>query len=344
MKAMMLIEVGNPLQLAEVEVPKPKGNQVLVKIEGAGVCHSDVHMRSGKYGKISLKDRGIKLPLIPGHEIAGEVEEVGEEVTSFSKREKVAVNPWIGEGSCYYCRIGEEQFCQKPRRLGVDVNGGFAEYVLVPHYKYLYKLKRLTPVEAAPFTCSGITTYRAIRRASLDPSKSLVIVGAGGGLGTMAIQIAKAYSGATVIAVDVREEALELAKRAGADYVVDGKRDPVSEIRRITERGADAVLDLNNSDLTLRTYPNCLAKQGKYIMVGLYGGDLNYHAPFITLMEQTFMGSYVGNQTDFMGIMSLAESGKVKPMITRVMKLEEVNQAIDNLEHARVTGRQVLVP
>ena len=347
MRAMRLVEVGKPLQLQEVEVPKPKGPQVLIKVEAAGVCHSDVHLRQGRFGNLRIvEDLGIRLPITLGHEIAGRVEEVGEEVFGFSKGDLVAVNPWQGEGSCYYCRIGEEQLCYTPRFLGITVDGGFAEYVLVPHFKYLFKLKRLTAVEAAPLTCAGVTTYRAVRKASLDPSKTVLIVGAGGGLGTMAVQIAKAISGATVIGVDVRDEAVEAAKNAGADYVINAaNQDPISEIFRITEwKGVDAVIDLVNSEKTLTIYPNALAKQGKYIMVGLFGADLHFHAPMITIPERQFIGSFAGNQSDFLGVMSLAESGKVKPMVTKVMKLEEVNEALDNLEKGKVIGRQVVVP
>ncbi|QIW22753.1 NAD(P)-dependent alcohol dehydrogenase [Sulfolobus sp. S-194] len=347
MRAIRLVEIGKPLQLQDIPAPKPKGPQVLVKIEAAGVCHSDVHMRQGRFGNLRIvEDLGVKLPVTLGHEIAGKIEEVGDEVVGYSKGDLVAVNPWQGEGNCYYCRIGEEHLCDSPRWLGINFDGAYAEYVIVPHYKYLFKLRRLSAVEAAPLTCSGITTYRAVRKASLDPSKTLVVVGAGGGLGTMAIQIAKAISGATIIGVDVRDEALEAAKRAGADYAINASsQDPISEIRRITQgKGADAVIDLNNSERTLSIYPNVLAKQGKYVMVGLFGADLHYHAPLITLNEIQFIGSLVGNQSDFLGIMSLAEAGKVKPMVTKTMKLEEANEAIDNLENFRAVGRQVLIP
>ncbi|WP_338604547.1 NAD(P)-dependent alcohol dehydrogenase [Sulfolobus tengchongensis] len=347
MRAVRLVEVGKPLKLQDIDVPKPKGTQVLVKVEAAGVCHSDVHMRQGRFGNLRVvEDLGVKLPVTLGHEIAGKIVEMGDEVTGYSKGDTVAVNPWQGEGNCYYCRIGEEHLCDMPRWLGINYDGAYAEYVLVPHYKYMYKLKRLNAIEASPLTCSGITTYRAVRKASLDPSKTLVVIGAGGGLGTMAVQIAKAVSGATVIGVDVRDEAIEAAKKAGADYVINASsQDPLIEIRKITEgKGADAVIDLNNSEKTLSLYPKVLAKQGKYVMVGLFGADLHYHAPLITLGEVQFVGSLVGNQADFLGIMKLAEMGKVKPMVTKTMKLEDANEAIDNLENFRAVGRQVLIP
>jgi propanol-preferring alcohol dehydrogenase len=170
MRAVRLEEINKPLKLKEIDVPKPTGSQVLIKVEAAGVCHTDVHMRLGRFGNLKIEDLGVKLPVTLGHEIAGIVEETGDNVTGYSKGDKVAVNPWEGEGSCYYCRIGEEHLCDMPRWLGINYDGAYAEYVIVPHYKYLYKLKNLNAVDAAPLTCSGITTYRAVRKASLDPS------------------------------------------------------------------------------------------------------------------------------------------------------------------------------
>jgi len=345
MKAMRLVEIGK-LKLAEVEVPKVKNFEVLVKTQAAGVCHSDVHIRSGYVGKIGLKDLGIMLPVTLGHEIAGVIEEVGDEVQGFSKGDTVAINSWIGDGTCYYCKTGEENMCDNPKQLGVHTDGGFAEYVKVPHYKYLFKIRNLSPVEAAPLACAGTTTYKAVKKANLDSSKVLTVIGAGGGLGTMAIQIAKATSGATIIGVDVREEALEAAKRAGADHVIDGRGDKVIEkIKRLTDgKGTEAVIDFNNSEKTLSVYPFALTKHGKYIMVGLHGGELKYPSPLVVFNDIQFIGSWLGNQADFIGVMDMAEKSKVKLMVTKTMRIEEANDAIDNLEHARAVGRQVLVP
>jgi propanol-preferring alcohol dehydrogenase len=344
MRAMRLVEIGK-LELMEVKVPEVKGFEVLVKIQAAGVCHSDAHIKSGYIGNISIKDLRFRLPLTLGHEIAGVVEEVGEEVRGFSKGDAVVVYPWIGDGTCYYCKIGEENMCNNPKHLGINVDGGFAEYVKVPHYKYLFKINKVSPIEAAPLACAGITAYRAVKKINLNSSKTLTVIGAGGGLGTMAIQIAK-VTGATIIGIDIREEALEAAKRAGADYIIDGKSGNVlEEIKRLSDgKGADAIIDFNNSDKTLSVYPFALAKHGKYIMVGLHGGELKYPSLRVVFNEIQFIGSYLGNQADFIGVMNMAEKGKVKPMVTKVMRLEEANEAIDNLEHAKAVGRQVLVP
>jgi propanol-preferring alcohol dehydrogenase len=345
MKSMRLVEFGKPLELRDLDVPEPSGPQVLVKVRGAGVCHSVLHFVEGRFGRIVVKDLGLRIPVTPGHEISGEVVEVGEQVRGFKKGDRVAVDPWEGDLTCYYCRMGEEHLCENPVKLGESVDGGFAEFVLVPNYRYLFKLNRLDPVEASPLPCAGLTPYRAIvKRAQVKPSESVVILGAGGGLGTMAVQIAKA-AGATVIGVDVREEALREAERAGADHVVDGRReDAVQEIKQLTEsRGANVVVDTVGSKSTLQ-FIDALDKLGRYVILGLYGGDLSYHAPYITQREIQIIGSVVGNPDDFIGVMKLAESGRIRPLITKVMRLEEANEALENLRQAKVTARQVLVP
>ncbi|MEM2703522.1 MAG: NAD(P)-dependent alcohol dehydrogenase [Candidatus Bathyarchaeia archaeon] len=345
MKAMRLVNIRE-IVLEDIDVPDVKGAEVLVKTKAAGVCHSDVFIRSGFVGGISLKDLGIKLPLTLGHEIAGIVEDMGSDVHEFKKGDVVAVYPWIGDGTCYHCMVGNENLCNNPKQLGIHIDGGFAEYVKVPHYKYLIKLRNLSPVEAAPLSCSGITAYSAVKKAALDPSKALLIVGAGGGLGVMAIQIAKAINGAMVIGVDIRDEAIETAKKAGADYVIDGRNAKVvDEINSLTGgKGVDAVIDFSGSEKTLSVYPYSLKKQGKYIMVGLQGGELKHPSALIIFKETQFSGNFVGNFGDFVAILNLAERGWVKPMLSKTMRLEEVNDALDNLELGKVTGRQVLIP
>lgn len=346
MRAARLFGPGD-LSLVNVDVPKVKGCEVLVKVKAAGVCHSDVYFRRGYFGDISTRDLGFSFPVTLGHEIAGTVEEVGSEVQGFSIGDAVVVYTFVGDGTCYYCRRGEERLCVKPRHIGGHVDGGFAEYVKIPHYRYLFKIKRLQFAEAAPMGCAGLTAFRAVKKAELDPSKFLVIVGAGGGLGTMTVQIAKAVSQAITIAIDVRDEALESAKKAGADFLVDGKNkeEVLLKIRELTDgRGADVVIDFVNSDTTLSIYPSALARGGKYIQVGLYGGYLKYKSPLIALNETQFIGNFVGSQADLAGVLDMAERGLVKPIITKTRPLEEVNEALDDLEHGKITGRQVLIP
>ena len=175
MKAARIVKVNEPLQVQELQTPTPKASQVLIKIQSSGVCHSDVHVWEGYYEGIGgqpLKttDRGVKYPLTPGHEIAGIVDSLGDQVEGFSKNEKVLVYPWIGEGMCPACRVGEENLCDKPRSLGVYTDGGYAEYVLIPSYKYLVKIgDDMDTDTSAPLSCAGLTAYGAVRNANLKP-------------------------------------------------------------------------------------------------------------------------------------------------------------------------------
>ena len=206
-KAIRIVRPKEPLQIQEIETPKPKGSQVLVKVESSGVCHSDIHLLEGGYqgpGGQFLKatDRGVKYPLTPGHEIAGMVESMGEEAEGFNKNERVIVFPWIGEGLCPACRIGQENLCDKPRSLGVYTDGGYAEYVLVPSYKYLVKIDEDMDSDAsAILSCSGLTAYSAIKSSTIKANENVVIVGGTGGLGLMAVQLAKGLTCAKVIVI-----------------------------------------------------------------------------------------------------------------------------------------------
>ena len=240
MKAARIVKVNEKLEIQQVETPKPRGSQVLVKVQSSGVCHSDIHLWEGYYEGVGgqlLKttDRGVNYPLTPGHEVAGIVDSLGEQAEGFNNNDKVLVYPWIGEGLCPACRIGEENLCDKPRSLGVYMDGGYAEYVLVPSYKYLIKISDGMDTDAsATLSCSALTAYGAVKNANLKPDDNVVIVGAGG-LGLMAIQLAKAVTGARIIAMDLDDKKLEFAKKEGADTTVNSKNeDPVKAISFIT--------------------------------------------------------------------------------------------------------------
>jgi propanol-preferring alcohol dehydrogenase len=229
MKAARIVKLNETLQVQELQTPTPKGTHVLIKIQSSGLCHSDVHVWEGYYegiGGQQLKttDRGVKYPLTPGHEIAGTVDSLGEQVEGYSKNDKVLVYPWIGEGTCPACRIGEENLCDKPRSLGVYTDGGYAEYVLVPNYRYLVKIgDEMDTDTTAPLSCAGLTAYGAVKNANLKPDDNVVIVGTGK-LRLMAIQLAKAVTGANIVALDIDDQKLKVAKKNGADNTIKKKR------------------------------------------------------------------------------------------------------------------------
>jgi len=186
-----------PLVRREEDVPEPKGGEVLVKILGAGVCHSDIHIWDGEYDlgggkKLVLKDRGVSLPLVMGHEIAGEVAALGPDAKGVRVGDKVLVYPWLGCGECPICLRDEENLCLKPSSLGVYRAGGYAEYVLAPRAKYCIGLDDLDPAEAAPLACSGVTTYSALRKFGPAIADAPVVIMGAGGLGHMALTVLRA--------------------------------------------------------------------------------------------------------------------------------------------------------
>ncbi|HEY8522797.1 MAG TPA: alcohol dehydrogenase [Nitrososphaeraceae archaeon] len=351
MKSAKIIEINQPLQIQENKTPKPKGSQVLVKVQSSGVCHSDIHLWEGGYegpqGQfLKTTDRGVKYPLTPGHEIAGIIDGLGEQTEGFAKNEKVLVYPWIGEGLCPACRTGEENLCDKPRSLGIYNDGGYAEYVLVPSYKYLVKLgDEIDTDTSAPLSCSALTAYGAVKNGNLTPNDNVVIVGTGG-LGLMAIQLAKAITGSRIIALDRDDNKLKAAKENGADDIINSqKEDAVKAVMELTGRmGADAVIDFVNASSTVETDLNFLRRRAKLVLVGLFGGELKLNLIAMPTRSYKLIGSYTGSMNDLIELVSLAKRGIIKPIISNKFKLDEATKALKMLRDGKILGRGVINP
>ena len=351
MQAARIVNVNEPLEIAQLETPKPRGSQVLIRVESSGVCHSDIHLWEGGYegpGGQLLKttERGVKYPLTPGHEIAGLVDSLGEEAEGFTKKDKVLVYPWIGEGLCPACRIGQENLCDKPRSLGVYTDGGYAEYVLVPSYKYLVKIGDGMDMNAsATLSCSALTAYGAVKNTSLKPDDNVVIVGAGG-LGLMAMQLAKAVTGSKVIAMDLDDEKLGAAKKNGADSVINSKKeDPVKAVMELTGKmGADAVIDFVNASKTVEADMQFLRRRAKLVLVGLFGGELKLSLVSMPTRAYRLIGSYTGTLSDMVELVSLAKRGVIKPLVSNRFKLDQATEALTMLKEGRIIGRGVINP
>ncbi|MGC2669732.1 MAG: alcohol dehydrogenase [Candidatus Nitrosopolaris sp.] len=351
MKAARIVKVNEKLEMQQVETPKPRGSQVLVKVQSSGVCHSDIHLWEGYYEGVGgelLKttDRGVNYPLTPGHEVAGIVDSLGEQAEGFNNNDKVLVYPWIGEGLCPACRIGEENLCDKPRSLGVYMDGGYAEYVLVPSYKYLIKISDGMDTDAsATLSCSALTAYGAVKNANLKPDDNVVIVGAGG-LGLMAIQLAKAVTGARIIAMDLDDKKLEFAKKEGADTTVNSKNeDPVKTIMELTDKmGADAVIDFVNASKTVETDMQFLRRRARVVLVGLFGGELKLSLVTMPTRAYKLIGSYTGTISDMIELVSLARRGVIKPVVSNRFKLDQATDALTMLRDGKILGRGVINP
>ena len=351
MKAARIVKVNEKLEIQQLETPKPKGSQVLVKVQSSGVCHSDIHLWEGGYEGphglfLKTTDRGVNYPLTPGHEVAGIVDALGEQAEGFSKDDKVLVYPWIGEGLCPACRIGEENLCDKPRSLGVYMNGGYAEYVLIPSYKYLVKISDGMDIDAsATLSCSALTAYGAVKNANLKPDDNVVIVGAGG-LGLMAIQLAKAVTGARIIAMDLDDKKLEFAKKEGADTTVNSKNeDPIKAIMELTDKmGADAVIDFVNASKTVESDMQFLRRRARVVLVGLFGGELKLSLVSMPTRAYKLIGSYTGTISDLIELVSLAKRGVIKPVVSNRFKLDQATDALTMLKDGKILGRGVINP
>jgi propanol-preferring alcohol dehydrogenase len=340
------------LQVQQLENPKPRGSQVLVKVHSSGVCHSDIHLWEGGYEGphglfLKTTDRGVEYPLTPGHEIAGTVDSLGDQAEGFNENEKVLVYPWIGEGLCPACRIGEENLCDKPRSLGVYVNGGYAEYVLIPSYKYLVKIGDDIDIDAAAtLSCSALTAYGAVKNANLNPDDNVVVVGAGG-LGLMAMQLAKTVTGARIIAMDIGDDKLKAAKEdGGADDVVNSKKeDPVKAIMELTGKlGADAVIDFVNASKTVESDMQFLRRRARLVLVGLFGGELKLSLVSMPTRAYRLIGSYTGTLSEMVELVSLAKRGIIKPIVSDRFKLDQATEALSKLKDGKIIGRGVINP
>jgi propanol-preferring alcohol dehydrogenase len=351
MKAARIVKPNESLEVQQLETPKPRGSQVLIRVESSGVCHSDIHLWEGGYegpGGQLLKttERGVKYPLTPGHEIAGIVDSLGEEAEGFTKKDKVLVYPWIGEGLCPACRIGQENLCDKPRSLGVYTDGGYAEYVLVPSYKYLLKIDEQMETNAsATLSCSALTAYGAVKNTNLKPDDNVVIVGAGG-LGLMAMQLAKAVTGSKVIAMDLDDEKLGAAKKNGADSIINSKKeDPVKAVMELTGKmGADAVIDFVNASKTVEADMQFLRRRAKLVLVGLFGGELKLSLVSMPTRAYRLIGSYTGTLSDMVELVSLASRGVIKPLVSNRFKLDQATEALTMLKEGKIIGRGVINP
>jgi alcohol dehydrogenase, propanol-preferring len=358
MKAARIVKPNEPLQVQDLETPKPKGSQVLIKVLASGVCHSDIHLWEGGYegpGGQFLKttDRGVKYPVTPGHEVAGSIEAISEESQSlFTRGDKVLVYPWVGEGTCPACRIGEENLCDKPKSLGIYVDGGYANHLLVPSYRYLVKIgnedegENLGINEAATLSCSALTAYNAVKNANLRPDDNLVVVGAGG-LGLMAMQLAKAVTGAKIIAMDLEDEKLKQARKDGhADYTVNSKKeDPVKTVMELTDKmGADAVIDFVNASKTVETDMQILRRRAKVVLVGLYGGELKLNLVTMPTRAYRLIGSYTGSLSDLTELVSLAKRKIIKPLVSDKFNLDQATEALSKLRDGKIMGRGVINP
>lgn len=344
MRAARIHEYGKPLTIDEVPVPRPGHGQVLVRVEGAGFCHSDLHIMSGELKVLP------QMPHILGHENAGRVAAVGSGVTTVKEGDPVAVYGGWGDGTCDYCVSGEENCCPTFQWVGISQHqGGYAEYLLVPQERYLVKLARLAPREAAPLTDAALTPYRAISRAlpAITPDYPVLVIGAGG-LGQFGIKLLRLLTPAEVIVVDVADDKLATARELGADHTVNSRTEgPEATAKRIQELsrgGVSAAFDFVGAEGTLSLAAASARKLGRVVQVGLAGGTAHLTAMGNWQPEVQFSVSWWGNIKELREVLAMVDDGRLTPIPLEFHPLDAVNEVHDRLEQGKVAGRAVITP
>jgi alcohol dehydrogenase, propanol-preferring len=333
MKAAVVHDFTKVLSLDEVPTPEPGPGQIRVKVETSGLCHTDIHAAHG--------DWPIKPtpPFIPGHEGVGIVDQVGPGVITPKIGDRVAM-PWLGSacGVCEYCIDGWETLCEKQVNTGYGINGSYAEYAIADAAYVARVPDSVDPLDASVLTCAGVTTYKAVKMSGARPGKLVAIFGVGG-LGHLALQYAK-ISGATVVAVDIVDDKLELAKELGADYVVNALvEDPVEAIKALG--GAHAAISVAVAPKAFEQAFSSLRRGGTLVFVALPADNFVKLPIFETVLNGlTVIGSIVGTRKDLAEVFAIHAQGRTR-VIRETRRLDEVNECFEEVEKGQIKARIV---
>jgi D-arabinose 1-dehydrogenase-like Zn-dependent alcohol dehydrogenase len=350
MRSYQIVEWGQPLELRAYPTPTPEGTEVLLRVTAAGICHSDVHINDGYFDlgegkRAELGKLGAKLPLTLGHEIVGVVEALGPDAKGVAVGDARVAFPWIGCRQCRVCAREPEHYCLSPKFLGARVNGGYSEYVVVPHPKYLVEYEGIPTELACTYACAGLTAYAALKKLMpLEDDEYLVTIGAGG-VGLSGVHIAPALTGAKVIVADVDPEKRAVARQAGAFETIDNREEgAVAKIKEMSQGGVKAVIDFVGAPATAQFGLDVMRKGGTLVAVGLYGGALSFPMPFFPQRAISIRGSYVGTLDDLKEIVAIGREGTVPPIPLDVRPLDTAPQSLEDLRAGRVRGRVILKP
>ncbi|MFE2865806.1 NAD(P)-dependent alcohol dehydrogenase [Embleya sp. NPDC059259] len=344
MKAVQYVEFGKPVEVREIPAPEPGPGQVLLKVTAGGVCHSDIFVMSQPTGTF-----GPDAPLTLGHEGAGIVAALGDGVTGFALGDAVVVyGPW-GCGACHACAQGKENYCTRAGELGIrppglGAPGALADYVLIDDARHLVPIGDLDPVQTVPLTDAGLTPYHAIKRSldKLYAGSTTVVLGVGG-LGHIGVQLLRVLSATRVIALDVSEDKLELARASGAHLAIRSDDKAAGIVREATDGlGAQLVLDFAGVQPTVDLAAKCAATEGDLTIVGIGGGTLPVGFGLLPY-ECSVSTPYWGTRTELIELIELARHGGVSAHVEQ-FPLDQAADVYDRLHHGRINGRAVLVP
>ncbi len=342
MKAARIHAYGQPLVLDDVPQPRPGAGEIIVKIAGAGFCHSDIHVIDGELRVLP------RMPLTLGHENAGHVSAVGMNVSSVREGDAVVVWGAWGCGRCDYCVSGHEQLCIAPEWCGLSSwDGGYAEYLRVPHERYLVKLDRIDPVWAAPLADAALTPYRAVKKALplLEPDHPVLVIGLGG-LGQYGLKLLRLLSGSPIIAVDTSLDKRRTAAELGADIVIDGNAPDLAErIDRTTHGlGVCAAFDYVGSEATLATAVRATRALGKVFQVGLAGGTARLKPLDTSRFEVGYECTLWGTIKELREVVALVEDGRLALGQAETASLDQINDVYSRLKRGEVHGRVIVTP
>ncbi len=339
-----VIEHGKPLQKVLASTPTPKGSEVLVRVTRAGVCHSDLHIWDGYFDlgggkRFYVKDRGCVPPFTLGHEPFGVVEALGPRARGVKVGQKRLVYPWIGCGKCAVCKAGQDNYCVTGSRfLGVNRAGAYSTHLLVPDPKYLIDTTGIDDSFASTLACSALTAYSAAAKLPRLGARDEVAVLGCGGLGLIALSVLRARGARNIVACDIDDAKLTAAARLGAKRTLNTRQEGAAA--RL--QGIAAALDFVGSPVTAGLGIGALRKGGRYVLCGLYGGELTHALPPIAQRAIGIVGSYVGNLQELKDVVALAKKRKLKPMPIETRPAAQANAALEDLKAGRVLGRVVL--
>src|SRR5882672_7212713 len=341
-----IVEHGKPLQRVALETPTPQGTEVLIRVTRAGVCHSDLHIWDGYFDwgggkRFYVKERGCIPPFTMGHEPFGVVEALGSSVSKIDKKlkpgQKKLVFPWIGCGKCEVCKAGQDNYCVSGSRfLGVNRPGAYSTHVLVPHPKYLLDASGIDEAFASTLACSAVTAYSAANKLP-EKVDSVAVLGCGG-LGLIGISVLKARGVKTIIGCDIDDSKLAAAAKAGAKQTVNMRSPDAAKALA----GIAAAIDFVGSPATAVPGIAALRKGGRYVICGLFGGELTHPLPPIAQRAIGIVGSYVGNLQELKEVVALAKRNKLKPAPVETRPGRDTNAALEDLKAGKVLGRIVL--
>src|SRR5256714_638810 len=339
-----IIEHGKPLQKALAATPQPKGTEVLVRVTRSGVCHSDLHIWEGYFDlgggkRFYVKERGCIPPFTLGHEPFGIVEALGPRARGVKVGQRRLVFPWIGCGKCAVCKAGQDNYCVSGSRiLGVNRNGAYSTHLLVPDAKYLVDSSGIDDAFAATLACSGLTAYSASSKLPPLAKHDRVAVIGCGGVGLAGISVLRARGVKHIVACDIDPAKLDSARQLGAKEAVDTRSPQAAQ----QLAGIAGVIDFVGMPATAALGLAALRKGGRYVLVGLHGGELVHPMPPIAQRAIGIVGSYVGNLQELKEVVALAKSGKLKALPVHTRPADAVNSALEDLKGGRVVGRVVL--